>query len=73
MRKFSVVVTEEVGSPYPEKQISTTSEGEAIKTAEKLASEQPEKLVFIEFFRTQDGQHGYLNRGGFSISGQSWT
>ena len=73
MRKFNVVVTEEAGSPYPEKQISTTSEGEAISTAEKLASEHPEKFVFVEFFRTQDGQHGYLNRDGFSLSGYSWT
>ncbi|MEB6549054.1 hypothetical protein MXL46_08090 [Heyndrickxia sporothermodurans] len=71
--KYTVTLTEEAGSPYPLKGKTTEIKTEAINTAEKWAKENPDKLVFIEFYRSNDGQKGYINKDGAGISGTSWT
>lgn len=73
MSNFTVVLTSEAGSPYPIASKSENTEKAAIKKAEDWASEHPDKLVFIEYFRSNDGQKGYINRDGFDITGKSWT
>jgi hypothetical protein len=45
---------------------------EAIKTAKAEAQEE-DNLVFITWFRSSDGQHGYYNSdGNHAITGKSW-
>lgn len=72
-QNYTVVVTEEAGSPYPIIAKEEKDKKDAVLMAGKLAKENPEKLVFIEYFRPQDGQQGYINRDGFDITGKSWT
>lgn len=73
MIKYTVILTDEAGSPYPAKQESFNKKPKAIKLASQWAKEFPDKLVFIDFFRTQDGQQGYINKDGADITGKSWT
>lgn len=70
---YTVVVTEEAGSPYPDYVIDASSISEAIEKAEEMAEKHPDKLVFVQFFRKSDGQSGYINRDGADIVGRSWT
>lgn len=72
MSKFTVVL-QDVGGLHPINAVSASSSQEAKSMAKKWAREYPDKLVFIEYFRPGDGQHGYINRDGFDITGKSWT
>lgn len=67
------VILSDVFKEYPLQVQEEKSERDARKTAKKWAKEYPDKLVFIEFFRKSDGQRGYINRNGASITGRSWT
>jgi hypothetical protein len=45
---------------------------EAIKTA-KVEAQDKNNLVYITWFRSSDGQHGYYNSdGNHSITGKAW-
>lgn len=47
---------------------------EAIKIANEEAEKATEETtVFISRFRKHDGQVQYLNRDGFSFTGESWV
>lgn len=70
---YTVVLTEQAGSPFPIKLSVESSEAAAVTIAKKWAGENPDKLVFIEYFRKRDGQGGYINPDGFNITGVSWT
>lgn len=53
--------------------ICDCSTRQAIKIAEKEARQNPNCLVFVDFFRVADGQHGYLNdNGNHAITGMAW-
>jgi hypothetical protein len=47
------------------------SESAAEKLADELAKDE-ENHVFVSFYRSSDGQHGYLNRDGHAITGKRW-
>lgn len=70
---FTVVVTNEVGSPYPIKEDTVSDEKQAIEIAEKWAKEHQDQFVFIQYFRSSDGQHGHLNPSGYDITGADWA
>mgnify|MGYP006922195423 FL=1 len=41
--------------------------------ARRLAAQNPDKQVFVTFYRSSDGQHGYLNPdGNHSIDGEAY-
>lgn len=56
--------------------------GEAVKGVKKAAKvareyvekyPQPQYQVFVSWYRSSDGQHGYLNSdGNHAITGQAW-
>jgi hypothetical protein len=71
--QYTVTLTSEAGSPYPIAQNHNDARFVAIAQAKEWAEEHPDKLVFISFFRSQDNQHGYINRDGVDITGKSWT
>ena len=48
----------------------TTSRKAAVSEATNAATAGSQ--VFIETFRASDGQKGYLNPDGYSITGESW-
>lgn len=70
---FTVVVKDIPGTPYPRVSQSAKNEIEAIKLAETLVEKYNDQLVFVEYFRPSDGQYLYLNRDGYSLSGESWS
>lgn len=45
---------------------------QAEKAARDLSREQPNDNIFISKYRKQDGQQMYLNRDGWSCTGQAW-
>lgn len=47
--------------------------GHAIAKAKKWAKAYPTSEVFILFYRSTDGQHGYINKDGAELTGKSWT
>lgn len=52
---------------------SGLSKKQAENKAVELAAEYPNCLVFVEWFRKSDGQHGYLNQdGNHAITGEAW-
>lgn len=48
-------------------------EKNAVELAEKLCAEPDGTMVFIEYWRSSDGQRGYLNRDGYAVTGRSWS
>lgn len=48
----------------------------AATIAKKLAKElagNDDAIIYVEFFRSNDGQHGYVNPGkNHSVTGKSW-
>ncbi len=50
------------------------SEKTAIAKAKRLAQNPRNGQVFIQWYRSTDGQHGYLNpNGDHAITGKSWS
>lgn len=49
------------------------NEKAATTHAENLAKENPDKLVFVSFFRKSDGTRGYINWDGADVTGKTWT
>lgn len=70
---YTVVLFDEVGDLYPRKEETHKSKTIAVSIAEKLAKENPSKVVYINFYRSTDGQHGFINRDGAGMTGRSWT
>jgi len=71
---YTVTVEPKIG--YPVKSITVSNKKEAIKTAKEWAVEvvDLDLGVYIEFFRANDHQKGYINPdGSASISGVSWV
>lgn len=53
--------------------IPDCSQREARKVARDEAKSNPNAQIFVEWFRSSDGQHGYLNPdGNHAITGQAW-
>lgn len=72
--KYTVVVYPGVLTGEVEQYLPCERKGSAIKQAKEWAAEYPDKLVYIEFYRSHDNQHGYINPdGSSSITGRSWT
>lgn len=67
------VYRKEEGSPYDTAGLDFVDENKAINKAREWAKEHPDQLVFISFFRKNDGQKGYINRDGAGFTGQPWT
>lgn len=57
------------------RQCGVIGKSSATAKAEEYAIEHGAERynVFVSFYRSQDGQTGYLNRDGFGITGMSWT
>ena len=72
MIKYTVFV-KNVDSQNPLYERILKSEKEAVLQAQKWAEEHPNELVFVRFDRSTDGQTGYINPDGASITGKSWT
>ena len=70
---YTVVVSDEFLSPYPDKEEHTNIKNDAIGKAKQFAAEYPDKKVYISFFRKNDGQHGFINPDGADITSRSWT
>lgn len=70
---YNVVVRPVIG--YDVKGKSVGSKKEAIALAKQWAKEQvdPDNNVYIEFYRSSDGQQGFINPDGAGITGKSWT
>ena len=50
------------------------SKKEAIKLANESIVKYPDDEIHVEFYRSSDGQHGYLNQGGnHEITGKAWV
>ena len=69
---FTVIVTEVPNSPYPTIEKSVQSKKEATTLAKQCVEQYQDHYVYVSFYRAKDGQHGYLNRDGYSITGSNW-
>lgn len=71
MTRFTVMMKEK--GAWEEEYIQDFQNEKAARThAENLAKENPNKQVFVSFFRKSDGQHGYINREGADVTGSAW-
>ena len=53
--------------------IPNCSKKEAEKFAREEARKNPDQNVFVSWFRSSDGQKGYLNSdGNYEITGKAW-
>ena len=72
---YTVTVEPKVG--YALRSRSVSEKVAAINIAKKWASEEQASEssngVYIEFYHPDDGQKGYVNPDGSSLSGKSWT
>ena len=50
-----------------------SGEKKAMKLAREKAREYPDNKIFVSWYRSSDGQHGYLNSdGNHAITGEAW-
>jgi len=50
-----------------------TSATMARREVKKWKKQNPNNLIFVEWYRATDGQYGYLNRdGNHAIAGKAW-
>jgi hypothetical protein len=69
--KYSVVIKKN-GMTISE--IFDCTKAEAKKVAKAKAAENKDVQVFVTWFRSSDGQHGYLNSNGdHAITGTAWV
>lgn len=70
--RYNVIVSTETNIGYLDNTIATDLKlRDAIKTAKQNADE--DNRVYITWFRSSDGQHGYYNpNGDHAITGKSW-
>lgn len=52
--------------------ITATTDESARRAGIKAAKENQGKQVFVSFFRSSDGQHGYINRDGADFTGEAY-
>lgn len=52
---------------------SVKTQKAAEELADTWATNNPDKQIFVSFYRASDGQRGYINRDGAAITGKSWT
>lgn len=65
--KYEVIVKHQTGDDYH----PSLSKRAAVKLAKELT--QDGNQVYISWYRSSDGQHGYLNPGGnHAITGYPW-
>lgn len=71
--KYSVE-TYQMGNPHQQfRHISINLKNVAQGIAREWATKYPDELVYVSFFRAEDGQHGYINQQeGASLSGKPW-
>lgn len=68
--KYNVLVNEGFETV---KEFNGLHKNVATGIAKKEATENPDKKVFITWYRKNDGQHGYLNPSGdHAITGEAW-
>jgi hypothetical protein len=72
--KYTVSIEPNVG--YTIKEQTVSNETEAIEIAKNwvaVLDADSENGVYISFFRKSDGQTGYINPDGVSVSGKNWA
>lgn len=50
-----------------------TTEEQAMAAAEEAAQETKGWGVYLSFSRSEDGQHGFINRTGAALVGEDWV
>ena len=49
--------------------LTAKTDATASKQTAKIAASMPQARVYCEFDRSEDGQHGYINRNGAALTG----
>lgn len=70
---YTVTIEDEPGTPYYTKSRECLTESQAIEVAKTWANEYRNLYIYIHYFRSTDGQKGYLNPDGYDISGIDWA
>ncbi|NEU27705.1 hypothetical protein [Paenibacillus polymyxa] len=70
--QYSVVTYKGESDDFVHRSFETKVRKEAKETAKKWVKEYPEERIYIEWFRGSDGQKGYVNPDGYSLTGTNW-
>jgi hypothetical protein len=76
MMKYTVSMeNRKIGGEYKPAEyiVVNVTQKQAVALASKTAEENPDKQVFVSWFRASDGQNGYLNSNGdHAVVGKAW-